>query len=73
MNTVFHKVIASVVIAGLLKFSVDMGFYLMNQPYDFTFFAGLMINIIALIGVGFAISRIFSPKFTTIKDLFIHK
>jgi hypothetical protein len=73
MKSIIHKVIASIVIAGLLKFTVDMGLYLMNQPYDFTFFAGLMINVIAAFVVVFAMSRVFSPDFTTIKDLFTKK
>jgi hypothetical protein len=73
MKTVFHKIVASVILAMILKFAIDTGLYLMNQPYDMAFFLGLVLNLVAAFGVGFALRRVFSSDFTTIKDLFIHK
>ena len=73
MNTIFHRIIATVLLAGILKFALDTGLYLMNQSYDMAFFLGLVLNLIAAFGVGFALRRVYGPDFKTIKDLFIHK
>ena len=73
MKTILHRAIATIVLACLLKFAIDTGLWMMNQSYDFTFFLGLMLNIVSLFAAGFAIKRIYAPEFTTIKDLFTHK
>jgi len=73
MKTVFHRLIAAGILLMVLKFSIDTGLYMMNQPYDITFFLGLVLNLVAAFGTGFALYRVFGPDFKTIKDLFIHK
>jgi hypothetical protein len=73
MARTFHRILTIALLTGLLKASLDLGLHLMNQPYDFTFFLGLMLNIIAAFAYGFFVGRVISSKFNSIKDLFTHK
>jgi hypothetical protein len=73
MKRKIHQAIALVFLIGLFASLLDSGIWMMNQPYDFTFFMGLMTNIVAGIIFGHGLHRILNPKFNTIKDLFTYK
>ena len=73
MKRKIHQAVTIVILIGLFAAILDAGIWMMNQPYDFTFFMGLMTNIVAGIVFGYGLHRVLNPKFNTIKDLFNYK
>lgn len=73
MIKILHQCLSTVLLLGLLKFLTDVGFWLMNQPYDIAMSLGSLINISALVIVMYLLIKTFSRDFNTIKDLFTKK
>jgi hypothetical protein len=73
MKRILHQCISTILLLGLLKFVTDIGFWLMNQPYDITMVLGQLTNITTLIIVIYLLIKTYSRDFNTIKDLFTKK
>lgn len=73
MKRKIHQAVTIIILIGLLAMLLDVGIWLMNLPYDLTFFLGLMINIVSGMLFGFGLHKVLNIKFNTIKDLFTYK